>query len=107
MSESTFTNNSTKAAEGKANSQNHCVGNDQVTQQVWTQSEIASRLRISLRQFQRFLLTLKTTQPSESFYRTLGRRKLFTEGDFIRLVAALPDNSTTVGDSRTAPGEDS
>src|ERR1035437_2638974 len=53
-----------------------------------TMDEVAARFRVSRRSFQLFIRQYP-------YYRTLGRRKLFTEADIARLYEALPCPSSS------------
>jgi len=55
---------------------------------LYTLEEVAERFRVSRRTLQDFLRAYP-------YYRKLGRRKLFTEADIVRLYEALPCPSSS------------
>ncbi len=56
--------------------------------ELFTVEEVAERFRVSRRTLQDFLR-------DHPFYRTLGRRKLFSEADITHLYEALPCPSSS------------
>lgn len=68
--------------------------------QLYTLDEAAERFRVSRRTFVDFIKL-------HPFYRILGKRKLFTEGDLLALYEALqcPSNSSAVKAARTGTSE--
>src|SRR5215475_14649668 len=73
-------------------------------EQLFTLEEVAERFRVSRRTLQDYIRR-------HPYYRTLGRRKLFTEADITRLYEAMPcpSNSTENAEAPTgtsaAPSE--
>jgi hypothetical protein len=55
---------------------------------LFTVEEVAARFRVSRRSFQSFIRQYP-------YYRTFGRRKLFTEADIAHLYEALPCPSSS------------
>src|SRR5262249_43034173 len=68
--------------------------------ELFTLDEVASRFRVSRRSFQSLIR-------QHPYYRTLGRRKLFTETDIGRLYEALscPSNSFRPAAARRPIGQ--
>src|SRR5262245_55546119 len=62
-----------------------------------TMDEVAEELRVSRRWLQDFLV-------DHPYYREVGRKKLFTPEDIVRLIGALPCPGSS---SRRAPGKTS
>jgi excisionase family DNA binding protein len=65
--------------------------------ELFTVEEVAARFRVSRRTLQAFIR-------EHPYYRTLGRRKLFTEADIARLYEALTCPSSLSGDTAVQTG---
>lgn len=64
---------------------------------IYTFEEVATYFRVSRRTMQEFIRSFP-------FYRTLGRRKLFTETDIVRLYEALPCPSSSTENAELRTG---
>src|SRR5450759_5272540 len=69
---------------------------EQAIPKLFTVEEVAARFRVSRRSLQAHIR-------QHPYYRTLGRRKLFTEADIGRLYEALPCPSTSFRPAKARP----
>src|SRR5450759_4793623 len=69
---------------------------EQAIPKLFTVAEVAARFRVSRRSLQAHLR-------QHPYYRTLGRRKLFTEPDIARLFEALPCPSVSSRPAKARP----